>query len=284
MKILYRQNNGKERLSPFSLIGVYQCYFKEIEGDRDKRFVTKKEHSHMGYEIHIVADGEQTYEIGCKLFDVCRGSFLLIPPGIRHRIVKGEGGMRKYSVSFSVRSDKESALSGYKPDTVCDKCPRELFDVCSRISAEAQRNTGLSGSLIENAVFELTVGVLRLCGFDEGGGACEAFDENARVELAKKYIKDNIDLGLSVPDVASYCYISEKQLTRLFLTSEGSSVGEYIRAQRILRIEELLRLENLSLKEISRVMNFNNEYYFNMFFKKYYGMPPGEYRKTILPK
>ncbi len=284
MKILYRQNNDEFRSSPFSLLGIYQCYFKEIEGNKDTKFVTKKEHSHTGYEIHIVAEGEQTYEIGGKLFDVGEGRFLLIPPNVRHRIVSGDGKMRKYSLSFSVSTEKENVLLSYNPTPVCDKCPTGFFNVCSKISVESERNTGLSRSLIENAVFELAVGVLRLCGFDEGGVACEVFDENARVELAKKYIKDNIELGLSVPDVAAYCYISEKQLTRLFFASEGASPGEYIRAQRILRIEELLRFENLSLKEISRIMNFNNEYYFNMFFKKYYGMPPGEFRKTVLPK
>ena len=193
MKILYRQNNDEFRSSPFSLLGIYQCYFKEIEGNKDTKFVTKKEHSHTGYEIHIVAEGEQTYEIGGKLFDVGKGRFLLIPPNVRHRIVSGDSKMRKYSLSFSVSAEKENVLLSYNPTPVCDKCPTVFLNVCSKISVEAERNTGLSRSLIENAVFELAVGVLRLCGFDEGGVACEVFDENARIELAKKYIKDNIE-------------------------------------------------------------------------------------------
>jgi AraC-like DNA-binding protein len=40
-------------------------------------------------------------------------------------------------------------------------------------------------------------------------------------------------------------------------------------------------MQTSSIKDISEIMHFNNEYYFNAFFKKYSGMPPGEYRKMF---
>ena len=46
-------------------------------------------------------------------------------------------------------------------------------------------------------------------------------------------------------------------------------------------IEKLLSDPTLSLREISEIMGFNNEYYFSTFFKKHGGSPPGEYRRMI---
>ena len=62
------------------------------------------------------------------------------------------------------------------------------------------------------------------------------------------------------------------------------SPGDYIKRKRASAIAEMLSGTSLSLKEISRVMNFNNEYYFNSFFKRYCGMTPGDYRKSNVEK
>jgi AraC-like DNA-binding protein len=47
-------------------------------------------------------------------------------------------------------------------------------------------------------------------------------------------------------------------------------------------IEKLLSDPSLSLRQISEKMEFNNEYHFNSFFKKYAGMTPGAYRKSVV--
>ena len=59
----------------------------------------------------------------------------------------------------------------------------------------------------------------------------------------------------------------------------GDGIGPIIMAEAKRLLEKLLADESFSLKQISEIMNFNNAYYFNAFFKKHSGMPPGEYRK-----
>ena len=100
-----------------------------------------------------------------------------------------------------------------------------------------------------------------------------------RVELAILFIKDNVETPLQVGEVASYCYISEKQLNRLFMADMEISVADYIRRVRMQKIEELLTETNISLSQISERFGFPTVHGFNVFFKKYNGMPPGEYRK-----
>jgi AraC-like DNA-binding protein len=84
-----------------------------------------------------------------------------------------------------------------------------------------------------------------------------------------------------VGEVAKYCYLSTKQLTRIFNVYEGVSPGEYIIKARVAKIKKLISDKSFSLKQISDIMHFNNEYYFNAFFKKHSGLPPGEYRKML---
>ena len=145
---------------------------------------------------------------------------------------------------------------------------------------EASFKKEISNTLIENIILEILVSLFRLSGIKEKENRV-GLDENVTISLAKQYIEDNIETALCVDDVAAYCYLSTKQLTRLFNRFEETSPGEYIIKRRVKRIEKLLSESSLSLKQISTMMNFDNEYYFNAFFKRHSGMPPGEYRKMF---
>ena len=90
-------------------------------------------------------------------------------------------------------------------------------------------------------------------------------EENVFISLAKRYIDDNIEMAPSVEEVSKYCYLSTKQLTRIFQRHEDISPGEYIKNRRISKIEKLLADDSFSLKQISETMNFNNEYYLSAF-------------------
>jgi YesN/AraC family two-component response regulator len=74
------------------------------------------------------------------------------------------------------------------------------------------------------------------------------------------------------------CFIERERILRRLETEMAEYKGKDKYA---LVLSKLLSDSSLSLKQISEIMNFNNEYYFNAFFKKYSGMPPGEYRKML---
>ena len=145
---------------------------------------------------------------------------------------------------------------------------------------EASLKKEISQTLIENTVLEILVHAFRLAGEQENEET-SGQTEHELVYLAQQYIEDNVEMAPSVAEVAEYCNFSTKQLTRIFKQFADTSPGEYIIKKRIKKIEKLLSDPSLSLKQISELMHFGNEYYFNLFFKKYSGMPPGEYRKML---
>ena len=106
--------------------------------------------------------------------------------------------------------------------------------------------------------------------------------EEVRLTLAKQYIGDNICNSISVDELADYCHIGKKQLTRIFLRGEGCTAAEYVRRARCLHIEKLLADPSQTLSGISEEMHFCNQYYFNTYFKRYSGMTPGAYRRSVL--
>ena len=130
-----------------------------------------------------------------------------------------------------------------------------------------------------NRVFEIIIILLRAQGLNEADAAKFFTEEDIRITLAKQYINDNIEHLFNCDEIAKYCYLSKKQMTRLFRQCDGISPLEYINNQKVSYIEKLLIDTPLSLKEISEKMNFSSEYYFSAFFKKHSGMPPGAYRK-----
>lgn len=180
---------------------------------------------------------------------------------------------QKYSVTF--RFDLENM-----PKCLFCFTPKRILENFEFLWEESKLRREISPVLMENCLLETLVAVFRLAGIPESSMA-QKETEHTALALAKGYIADNIDRAPGVAEVAAYCALSSKQLTRIFLQYEDMTPGEYIKGKRIQRAEKLLTDQSLSLKQISEIMNFSSEYYFNEFMKKFCGMPPGAYRKML---
>ncbi len=283
MKILYRQStNSDKEVSVLARHGVNNCYFKSIKQTSGEGIGTKKRHSHTGFEFHIMIDGKQCYETESGVFMLEGGNVFAVPKGVRHSLSSCDHPVKKYAFTFAL--DKGAfELEGLSKCVLFPISERVLSNI--RTVETLDKDSDFKAVLIENIVFETVCLLLNELGVRSVSQvACEEDpylnkDKDERVELAIQFIKDNIESPLQVGEVASYCYISEKQLNRLFLKDTDTTVAAYIRRERMKRIEELLSTADLSLSEISERFNFPTEHGFNLFFKKNNGMPPGEYRK-----
>lgn len=272
MKILYKQS-AKDENSSLNRFGIHNCYLKQLSFERDCSSITKKSHHHTGFEMHIVTDGYQEYGIEGVTHRLESGCFLVIYPSVKHTVIGSAPHTRKFSITFN-KPTKEHL--GCFFGTLTER----MSDNIAFISNEASLKKEISSTLIENNILEIIVSAFRLSGVKENDKAPQK-DENTIISLAKRFIDDNIETAPSVTDVAEYCHLSAKQLTRIFRRSEDVSPGEYIINRRISAIENLLSDYSFSLKQISETMSFNNEYYFNAFFSKHSGMTPGEFRKML---
>lgn len=273
MKILYKQPPESDY---FKKIGVRECLVKALCEKKDKKLRTARVHHHTCFEIHIIQKGQQKYKTRDEVFNADNTCILIIPPGREHRNDDVSVNMEKISLLF--KAEPESPFASIT-EPICLEKTAEIDKGIELIILERETATSFSEIIVENRIFEIFIRILRLYGYKEKRIQNEEM-EDVRLLMAKQYIKDNIENKLSVLEVSAYCYLSSKQLTRLFLRYQDTTPAAYIQKKKIEHMEKLL-MGDLSLKSISEKMSFSSEYYFNAFFKKYAGMPPGEYRKMV---
>lgn len=279
MKIIYRQ---PPQCPIFNSVGIVNCHVRELGGEKDIIATSKKEHHHTFFETHIIISGHQSYKIQKKSYKITGGNLLITPPRLKHIVTETSKNTKKISINFAI-SEKSPYWQFANTMNRCiqAKLPERVADSIKYILEEHKERSNQSEILIQNRIYEIIIIFFRLCGFYPENKQIEKPGEDVRLSMAKQYIKDNIELNPKLPEVASYCYISTKQLTRLFKTFENVTPAMYIQAKKYEYIEKLLSETDMSLKDISEKMNFSSEYHFNSFFKKIAGTPPGEYRTLI---
>ena len=284
MKILFKQPESDLYHSAIALekFGILQCFLKWIVSKNDNHNITRKRHFHKCVEVHIIKKGYQIYEIEGKRIKLEKGSFLMISPLTHHRATEEANETEKYSLTFELKSKgmAERLLSEIGGYFSC-KVPSAAWDCIAYIEKEKRERNPYHTVLICNSVLDCIIQIFRLLPSAVEEMSVERV-EDVRLKLAKQYIEDNICYAVSVDEIADYCHIGKKQLTRIFLCEEGCTVAEYVRQVRCRHIEKLLANPSQTLSEVSEAMHFCNEYYFNTFFKRCAGMTPGAYRRFVL--
>ncbi len=277
MKILYRQASK----SPiFEQIGVKNCCFKLIDLKGDRARITHKEHYHTCFEFHVILSGEQSYRVGEDIYHLKKGDILFFPTTVRHCAMPSDCDTLKFSALLELTPD---SLFG-SMDRIVQREADEGFFCSLNVLREIYATHGGIGMLYEAHAMSLLLWLLRPFYPHKDLRAAVTAEQNTgdwRVAMARQYIADNIELHPTINEVAAYCYLGTKQLTRLFQCAEGMTLNAYIREQKLAHMRKLLMESDLSLGEISERMHFSSEYYFNTYFKSHAGMTPGEYRKMM---
>lgn len=281
MRILFQKNESSADLKKhtFQGLGISECYVKDLNVSADKTSTLRTVHHHAFYEVHIIRAGSQEYKIGDEKITVSVGEFLFIPPYTPHLAVSETDDYKKYAINFALTEDspllpKISHLSPY----VVAKSSEKFLSLLDLMNGESIAPSAFSEHISELSALECVLFVLRLVGAKDEGERRPAPLNDTRLAMAKQFVRDNVQAGFSIRELASYCCIGEKQLSRIFYREEKCTVAEYIRAEKLERIKMLLE-SGYSVRKISEMMNFSSEYYLNSFFKKHLGMAPGAYRK-----
>ena len=155
---------------------------------------------------------------------------------------------------------------------------------CNYALEIAEKPTLLTSFRVKDAVFAIiddlvqTMGGIGKISFATHSGV------DTRVEVAKRYILDNIRRPFTIFDVASNVYLSEKQLSRIFIEQENISVSAYIKQEKLKEAKNLLSISDEPLKNISETLGWSSEYNFIRFFRNAEGVPPGVFRRIIRNK
>lgn len=102
-----------------------------------------------------------------------------------------------------------------------------------------------------------------------------------RFNKINEYIMQNFDQEIALPEVASVANMAVTTFCNFFKEHYRVTFVEYLNTVRIGHACKLLAEKNQNIVEISYECGFNNLANFNRQFKKYKGMTPTHYRKTV---
>lgn len=95
-----------------------------------------------------------------------------------------------------------------------------------------------------------------------------------------EYMKTHYMERITVQDVAAYISIHRAYFSKVFTEQVGMAPMRYLEKLKMEKAAELLDTTAYSIGEISLTIGYPDPYTFTHAFTRYYGMPPGKWRKT----
>lgn len=95
------------------------------------------------------------------------------------------------------------------------------------------------------------------------------------------FVQKNPTISLSVEDLARENFVSVSKLRNLFLRETGITIGKYVDDMVFMRAKLLLSDKTVSIAEISRRLDFCDQFYFSRRFREKFGVTPTQFRRAI---
>jgi len=100
-----------------------------------------------------------------------------------------------------------------------------------------------------------------------------------KISEAMDYIRENYYKRLYIEDIAEHVGLSKEYLSSLFKKETGENIPDYINSHKIRQAKALLKYSSLSISDISEMLSFSSQSYFQTVFYKVTGTTPNNYRK-----
>jgi len=227
--------------------------------------------------VYITAGRGRFRADGVLEREVSAGDMFMLFPGVRHAYHPiRETGWYEYWVGFSGDHPKRLRQHGlFSPE-------RPIFHVGlnREIMADYEQIVRLCRQQTPGFQVRLGALVLQLLAHIHAIETSSRAQANAGelVDAARAIMREHLDEGLAVEDIASRIGVSYTRLLGIFRQYTGLTPYQYFLQLRMHRARELLVEPGVSVKEVAAHMNFENQYYFSRIFKKKTGMSPSDWQ------
>ncbi|MDQ0091224.1 YesN/AraC family two-component response regulator [Paenibacillus anaericanus] len=101
------------------------------------------------------------------------------------------------------------------------------------------------------------------------------------VEIAKKYVQDQLQNEINMAVIANYCNVSYTYFSKIFKESTGINFQDYVTMKRMEYAKEALNGINVKVHDVATALGYSNPKNFTRVFKGYYGISPKDYQKIM---
>jgi AraC family transcriptional activator of pyochelin receptor len=154
------------------------------------------------------------------------------------------------------------------------------FELQSAINAvlNCQYTGGIKKMFFLSKCFEILVLQAQL--FDKAAEKkfvyCKAPGDRERIQYARDYLLEHIDAPPTLSALAKVVGVNEFKLKKGFKEVFGTTVFNYLAAQRMETAKIELLQKNKSITELAYELGYSSPQHFSKAFKKVYGVPPGK--------
>ncbi|WMJ23254.1 AraC family transcriptional regulator [Paludicola sp. MB14-C6] len=266
----------------FEIYHYRQPYFKALDF-----------HNHDFYEFYIFLDGIVTYYIEEKVYDLCAGDILVIPPGKMHRPVIADPNALYERIVLWVNpsyiqsiDDEKQTLTTTLHTIEANKqylipIPSVDFDFITTMLHRLIHlsTTNEDSILVKNAYLVLLLDHIHTQLLSAAPFKAEDIEYDTIPEIIY-YINEHLCEKLTLDDISNRFFISKYHLIRKFKAYTNATVYDYIIAKRIVLAKKLLR-EGVSATEACMQCGFTDYSNFYKSFQMKSGMTPAEFKGTI---
>ncbi len=261
----------------------------------DNNFIFNGE-KHSDWEIVYIDKGSVEVKRDKEILILSQGDLIFHRPHEFHSIKSYNSSPNFFVIAFECNSPAMSCFDKY--NTKLDKIQKTLLSSAIKeaenayhipkntiadelyvkkdatFGAEQLVKTYLEQLLILLARKKMNVQLKRQSLIDE-------HDNSEIVIKIKDYIKEHLCEKITNKDICDYIGYGKTYISILFHEKSGFTLNEFINKQKLKKAKELIRTSNMNISEISDYLSFDNPHYFCRVFKKFCGMTPSEFRKSL---
>lgn len=224
-------------------------------------------HAHRGWEILYILDGMcNIYFDDVQYTECVPGNLFVIPPNAAHE----RTNLTQTKTCFAVFETGNSAWN----DTEYIHTGRDrLFERWMEDLAELHKsNLPEQSSAVLKAVLH-RIHYLTPKHDNESG-------IHPAVLRSCRFMAEHFSENLTITDIAEKSSVSQSHLNLLFRSCLGTTPLQYLRTVRMQAAKQLLLNPYCNISEVAAACGFEDMHYFTRVFKKFYGVPPGEFRNN----
>ena len=239
---------------------------------------------HEEMEVKYIVSGSMSINLGTNTIRAEKGDLVIINP-FEYHANKLENGETAIYNMFCVNLSRVFDNSLFKEDFAkCDFSNIKFTNVIKNDPVVIEYADKLFSSFEKNDTM-LSLGLF--IAFFSSLKKHKVNEKNITVSHDSKsseiinnaflYIHTHFDERIKVSDIAKECYVSEPHFCRVFKNITGETPITYINNLKINKAISLMKNSNLSIKQISETVGFEDYTYFCRCFKKIIGSSPKAY-------
>ncbi len=264
---------------------LINCHFiNEEHSKKHGRLV----HSHDDYlELFYVYSGEGKYFVDNIRYDIKEGDIVVCNAGVLHgEEPQDERRVRSYcvgitDVQFAHLPANHLCSKKTYPVISCNKLSENIKEIFSLIYKYSDSGKNIIASCHALSLSLLLLTRELITKMEKERTENVHTSSQATAERVYNYINEHYREALELRDIADSLKLNEYYLSHAFKKEYGISPIQFAMKLRIGEAQSLLMDSSISIGEISDMLGFSATAHFNRMFKKYVGIPPGEYRLSM---